>query len=130
MYRIPYLLVDRLPFVARQEQVRRHYGQPLRRERLEIGLQTLDYGSWVARFQASGQLEEVTKRAPALFLLRQRVLFADLDRFVRQHDAGFFVRGGFVVSPRFGLAFVPDEPDWVTALAAHCIPAWRAMPAG
>ena len=38
-----------------------------------------------------------------------------------------FVRAGFLVSPRFGLAFVPDQPDWVTALAAHCIGAWRAL---
>ena len=29
--------------------------------------------------------------------------------------------------PRFGLAFVPADPDWVTALARHCIPTWRAL---
>ena len=129
MHVIPYLLVDQLPFMASHDQVRHYYGKPLSIERLEIGLQALDYGSWVARFQHNGRLEEITKRAPELFLFGQRVPFAGLETFVRQRDAGVFVRSGFVVSPRFGLAFVPGEPDWVTALAAHCIPTWRSMPA-
>jgi hypothetical protein len=38
-----------------------------------------------------------------------------------------FECAGFLVSPRYGLAFVPAEPDWATALAAHCLPAWRAL---
>ena len=43
------------------------------------------------------------------------------------HDGEAFERAGFVVSPRWGLAFAPDCPDWVTALASHCIPTWRAL---
>ena len=46
---------------------------------------------------------------------------------LRAHDGQVFERAGFVVSPRFGLAFVPAEPDWVTALAAHCVDTWRAL---
>ena len=28
---------------------------------------------------------------------------------------------GVPFSPRYGIAFVPDEPCWVTALAQHCV---------
>ena len=129
MHVIPYLLVDQLPFSATHDQVRRHYGKPLRTETLNIGLHTLDYGQWVARFQHNGRLEEITKRAPCIHLHGQRVPFARLEAFVRRHDPAVFVRSDFVVSPRYGIAFVPGDSNWVTALAAHCIPTWRAMPA-
>ena len=45
-----------------------------------------------------------------------------------ERSAGAAVgRAGFVVSPRFGLAFDPGEPSWVTALARHCLPQWEAL---
>ena len=53
--------------------------------------------------------------------------FGGLAGFVRAQDAGVFERAGFLVSPRFGLAFVPGEPDWVTALAPHCLDTWRHL---
>ena len=73
----------------------------------------------------------MTRRAPVLYLQLDGgvadVPFAGLADFVRAHDAGAFERAGFLVSPRLGLAFVPAEPDWVTALAAHCIGTWRDL---
>ena len=56
--------------------------------------------------------------------------FDALAAFVRSHDDNVFTRAGFLVSPQLGLAFVPAEPDWVTALAPHCIASWRGMDAG
>jgi hypothetical protein len=55
------------------------------------------------------------------------VPFASLEAFVCEHDPLSFRRAGFVVSPRFGLAFDPSEPAWVTALARHCLAEWRAL---
>ena len=65
--------------------------------------------TWCSAFRTcSGRLEEVTRRAAVLYLL--------LD-------------GDVVDVPFAGLAaFVPGQPDWVTALAAHCIETWRALP--
>ena len=34
---------------------------------------------------------------------------------------------GVPFSPRYGIAFVPDEPCWVTALAQHCVAEWEAI---
>ena len=90
----------------------------------------LDYGWRVLRFEDSGRLEEVTQRAPVLYVVTEGgavidLPFAALAAFVWREGAQAFERAGFVISPR--LALVPHEPDWVTALAAHCIATWRAL---
>ena len=128
----PYVRVDDTPFSMRREDLERLHGAPVRVQRNGVGLTELDYGEVVFRFQDStGRLEEVTRRAPQLYLLGAGgvadVPFAGLQAFVRAHDPAAFARAGFLVSPRFGLALVPDQSDWVTALAAHCIGAWRAL---
>jgi len=66
-------------------------------------------------------------RAPVVYFGHVDVPFAGLEEFVRGEDASMFERAGFLVSPKFGLAFDPHCPTWVTALAAHCIDTWRAI---
>ncbi|WP_418128017.1 hypothetical protein [Variovorax sp. KK3] len=102
-------------------------GQPSKSGRNDVGLNELDYGNVVYRFQDCGRLEEVTTQAPLLIVGQATVGFDALAAFVRSEDSGAFERAGFLVSPRFGLAFDPGEPCWVTALAAHCIGEWRAL---
>jgi len=46
---------------------------------------------------------------------------------VQSSDDRAFDRAGFLVSPRYGIAFVPEKPCWVTALARHCVQEWMAM---
>ena len=122
----PFNQVDGIHFSVNPEQLIRRLGPPLRRGRNSVGLDELDYGHRVFRFQASGRLEEVTRRAPVLHLGDLAVPFGALQGFVAVH-ASAFERAGFIVSPRYGIAFAPESPDWVTALAAHCIPAWQAL---
>ncbi len=124
---VPYIAVDGVPFATSPAQLHARFGPPLRRERTPVGLNEHDYGDRVFRFQDSGRLEEITQRAPQLQLGELGIAFATLAAYVRAHDAEAFERAGFLVSPRYGLAFVPGAPDWVTALAAHCIDTWRAM---
>lgn len=124
---IPYFLADAIPFTATREQVLAHYGRPKGMQRNNVGLNELDYGDLIVRFQDNGRLEEVTRRAPTLQMGGETLAFAQLAAHVQRHDPGVFERGGFRVSPRFGMAFDPDCPPWITALAAHCIPTWRAM---
>jgi hypothetical protein len=102
-------------------------GTPTRTCRNGVGLHELDYDEVVYRFQDSGRLEEVTLPAPVVHIGEAVVPFDELASFVRSHDKGAFDKAGFLVSPRFGLAFVPEEPCWVTALAAHCLDTWRAL---
>lgn len=123
----PYSQVDTVPFTATPDDVRQMFGRPSRAGRNNIELDEMDYGSVVFRFQEGGRLEEVTKRAPIVHLGDVAVPFHVLEAFVREHDPNAFERAGFIVSPRFGLAFAPDCPSWVTALAEHCLPQWRAL---
>ena len=128
----PYRAVDELPLSTTMAQALARLGPPRRQGLNAVDLDELEYGHTVLRFQRStGRLEEVTRRAPVLYLLQDDAVvdlpFAGLAAFVRAQDAAAFERAGFLVSPRFGLAFVPAQPDWVTALAAHCIDTWRAL---
>ena len=124
---VPYIAVDGLPFAVTPEQLHARFGPPRAQQRTPVGLNERDYGDRVFRFQDSGRLEEVTQRAPELHIGDAVVPFAALAAFVRAHDADAFERARFLISPRYGLAFVPDSPDWVTALAAHCISTWREL---
>ena len=96
-------------------------------QRNGVGLDEMDYGDVVYRFQASGRLEEITLQAQVVAIGNVVVPFDALAAFVRGQDGEAFERAGFLVSPRFGLAFDPTEPFWVTALARHCIPEWEAL---
>ncbi len=129
MHLIPYVCVDETPFTITPAEVRARWGRPIADGRNAVALNELDYGRIVFRFQDSGRLEEVTQEAPVLHLVPDGVAvpFAALHGFVHTQDPGAFQRGGYLISPRYGLAFVPDEPCWVTALARHCIETWRAL---
>lgn len=123
----PYTAFDGTPFSLGVDDLLAALGPPERRTRNAVALTEYDYGDSVFRFQDSGRLEEITKRTPALRIGSVIVPFMALGAFIREQDAGAFERAGFIVSPRYGLAFVPDEPDWVTALARHCLPTWRRL---
>lgn len=123
----PYLQVDATPFAVTPSELVGKLGKPWRAGRNGVGLDELDYGDVVYRFQDSGRLEEVTLQAKVVTLGNLAVPFAALAAFVREQDPEAFERVGFLVSPAFGLAFDPTEPYWVTALARHCIPEWKAL---
>lgn len=123
----PYVQVDDTPFTATADDIRQRLGEPWRSGRNEVGLNELDYGGVVYRFQDCGRLEEITQQAPVLHLGAVAVPFARLEAFVRAQDPQAFERGGFIVSVALGLAFDPAEAHWVTALARHCISQWEAL---
>ncbi|MDM0115468.1 hypothetical protein QTI66_25190 [Variovorax sp. J22R133] len=123
----PFIRVDDVSFSATQEDVLRLRGTPALVCRNGIGLNELDYGDVIYRFQDCGRLEEITQQAPVLQFGNVSVPFGVLASFVRTSDPALFERAGMLVSPRFGLAFDPGERCWVTALAAHCLDEWRAL---
>jgi len=126
----PYVQVDDSPFTLSGEDLLRARGAPWRARRNGVGLHEMDYGDVVYRFQDCGRLEEITKQAAVVNIGNVAVPFANLAGFVRAHDAEAFDRAGFVISPRFGLAFDPSQPSWVTALARHCLPEWKRLATG
>ena len=123
----PFVSVDGTPFSASRDDVLDVRGKPARTCRNGVGLNELDYESVVYRFQDCGRLEEITMQAPMVNFGEVAVPFGALQSFVRDQDPSLFENAGFLVSPRFGLAFDPDCPFWVTALARHCLESWRAL---
>lgn len=123
----PFEQVDTTPFTASADDIRRARGEPWHAQRNDVGLNEMDYGDVVYRFQDNGRLEEVTLQARVVRLGTVVVPFERLADFIRSQDADAFERAGFVISPAYGLAFDPSEPYWVTALARHCLPQWRAL---
>ena len=123
----PFERVNDTPFACSREDLLHARGAPLRAARNGIGLNEMDYGDVVFRFQDCGRLEEITLQAEVLNIGNLAVPFAYLAGFVRAHDPHAFERARFLVSPGFGLAFDPSEPFWVTALARHCLPEWKRL---
>jgi hypothetical protein len=123
----PFTAFGDLSFSLSVEDLIARLGPPNRCSRNHVALNEYDYGHCVLRFQDNGRLEEITLRAPVLQLDTVAIPFGALAGFVLAQDPEAFERAGFLVSPVLGLAFVPTEPDWVTALARHCIPSWRAL---
>ena len=123
----PFVRVDRTAFSTSREEIIRVWGEPTRTCRNSVGLNELDYETAVFRFQDCGRLEEITMQAPVVGLGTVAVPFSSLEQFVRAQDSAAFERAGFIISPRFGLAFDPQCPSWVTALAEHCIESWHAL---
>ena len=127
---VPFVQVDDTPFTLSVDDLRRARGEPWRAQRNDVGLNEMDYGDVVYRFQDCGRLEEVTLQAEVVEIGNVAVPFATLAAFIRAHDPEAFERAGFLVSPEFGLAFDPQEPFWVTALARHCIAEWLRLRPG
>jgi hypothetical protein len=123
----PFVRVDETLFSASREEIVKLRGEPKSASRNSIGLNELDYDSVIYRFQDCGRLEEITLKAPVVNIGNLSVPFAALASFIRSTDSTAFEKAGFLVSPKLGIAFDPDEPFWVTALAAHCIDAWREI---
>jgi hypothetical protein len=123
----PFIQVDDDLFSISPTQLLSKRGKPMQSCRNGIGLNEIDYGDSIFRFQDSGRLEEATKQASVIQLPNAAVPFAFLKGFVLKQDPASFEVAGFIVSPEFGFAFAPDAPHWVTALAKHCIGTWRAL---
>jgi hypothetical protein len=123
----PYLSFAGYAFSLRRDDVLKQRGTPLHAQRNDIGLNELDYGDVVLRFQDGGRLEEITVATPVLHLGTVAIPFENLESFVTGQDAQAFWRFRFLVSPALGLAFDPSQPAWVTALARHCLPQWEAL---
>jgi len=120
----PYTRVNGLAFGSSESTVVLALGTPTRSRKSRIGWMELIYDKLVARL-SEGQLVEMTADAPATNVAGELVHFADLARFLKQKDDAAFEQVGFVVSPKYGIAFDPAFPSWVTAFQRGNLPHWR-----
>lgn len=102
-------------------------GQPHSERINHAGWMELDYVTTVYRFDASSTLVEITVDAPTLELDSHLVPFSYLSSYLQEHDQSAFQAAGFLVSPRFCIAFDPQFPFWVTTFPEQSLDIWRAI---
>ncbi|HET7792378.1 MAG TPA: hypothetical protein VFL64_03240, partial [Rhizobacter sp.] len=77
----PYLAMAGYAFSLQRGDLLKQRGEPLAARRNEVGLNEMDYGDVVLRFQDSGRLEEITIAAPVLHLGTLAIPFENLQAF-------------------------------------------------
>lgn len=102
-------------------------GVPEGEQKSRIWAIELRYPAGVYRFDSDGRLREISVDVPKLEIDGESILFENLHAFLEQHDSEVFERFGFLVSPRFGLAFDQFFPSWVTAFPREEITLWQSI---
>ncbi|MBC3833297.1 hypothetical protein H8K33_17435 [Undibacterium amnicola] len=102
-------------------------GAPESEEKSRIWAFELRYPAGVYRFDSVGQLKEISVDVPVFEVDGESILFENLRTFLEQRDKEIFERVGFLVSPRFGLAFDHYFPSWVTAFPREELQLWRSI---
>lgn len=123
----PYKKVGEVSLEVREDELLRDLGDPNSKSTNSIGLVEFDFGSRVFRFDPSGALDEVTIESEVVELESASIPFKYLAARLKAEDAGVFEKYGFIVSPKFGLAFDPEHSPWVTVLTKKGLAAWRKV---
>lgn len=87
----------------------------------------LSYQSGTYRFDSDDRLKEISVNVPELEIDGESVLFENLRTFLEHSDNEIFERVGFLISPKFGLAFDENFPSWVTAFPREELQLWRSI---
>ncbi len=88
-------------------------------------LSEYDFGKYVFRFNEVGNLVEVTADAPIIDFDEKGIGFNKLHSFLMNEDSNVFEKFGFIVSPKYGIAFDPAYFPWVTFLSAEGLQCWQ-----
>lgn len=123
----PYKKVGEVSLEVREDELLRDLGDPNSKSTNRIGLVEFDFSSRVFRFEPSGALHEVTIESEVVELESASIPFKYLAALLKAEDAGAFEKYGFIVSPKFGLAFDPEHSPWVTVLTKKGLAAWQMV---
>jgi hypothetical protein len=122
----PYAAIDGVHFGSDQATVTAALGRPDRISQGRDGGTELNYPQLTARF-ASDKLVEVTVDSKAITLGSVIVLFERLEPFLKENDESVFDCMGFIVSPKYGIAFDPEFPSWVTVFPKERLAVWQEI---
>lgn len=83
-----------------------------------------DFGKYIFRFRSDGCLSEVTTDAAVINFGFTIIKFNELKDFLEENDENSYEKVGFIISPKFGLAFDPEFFPWVTFLTHDGLVSW------
>lgn len=117
--------VGTLEFGSNQADCISTLGAPVRETTSRLGEKEFHYPHAIYRFSQNNNLVEVTLDASLVELENKFIPFPLLANFLEQNDHESFETVGFIVSPKFGIAFDPQCPSWVTAFPKESITKWQ-----
>jgi len=122
----PYISVNDILFGSSKSLILDVLGQPIRLGKSRIGDIEMTYDDIIFRLSPDTlELIEVSANAPVLLVENEIGKFEDLPVFLEKNDPDAFQTHGFYVSTRFGIAFDPYFPSWVTAFPSTALSFWQ-----
>jgi hypothetical protein len=132
---IPYISANAISFGSTYEDVIAKLGGSFSEKRNRLNQRELVYEYSTYRFSdKENVLVEVTLN-DEYFMIEgccldgakvPELAFVNLGYVVAKLDPKSFVKNGFIVSPRYGIAFDPHYPSHVTAFASEELELWGA----
>ncbi|EHK5111995.1 hypothetical protein I2702_004822 [Vibrio parahaemolyticus] len=122
---VPFLEIDGISLDTSSRAVMEIKGHPNSIKTNSLGLTEIDFGSCVYRFDKEDRLYEVTLNTPSIKLAGVSVTFEQLGKYVKQTDNNWFDKYGFIVSPKFGVAFDPEHSPFLTVLTKLGLQGWK-----
>lgn len=123
----PYQSVDSVSFQTSKEDLVATIGDPQNNRTNRLELEEFDYGSKIYRFTKYGILQEVTIDSESIVLEEKEHSFNGLEQYLKNKDDEVFDCHGFWVSPKFGLAFDPHYPSWITCFTEDGFKEWTKI---
>ncbi len=123
---LPYTEAGGIAFGWNIDPVILKLGNPPTRRTDRLGRQELDYGGIIIRLDKESQkVVEITLDQEELELVSRKILFTELAAYVSECDPSAFESHGFLVSPRFGLAFDSHDRSFLTLFAESELEKWE-----
>ena len=113
------------PFNSNKDELIERFGNPSREKVNNLGWKELDYENFILRLDESGNFVEATSNETVLEVNQKKIDFRDLQDFLKKNDEDTFESYGFVVSPKFGIAFDPHHESWVTFFRKSELVNWK-----
>lgn len=123
----PFSKLGHVSLEISRDELELRFGVPTAKRTNRVGLEELDYGDSVYRFESCGLLSEVTIKAVHVGFSKIGVPFANLAEFIALNDPDSVEKHGFMLSPAYGVVFDPEQRPWVTVLTERGFEAWAKL---
>jgi hypothetical protein len=121
---IPYKSVFGIEFESTPEQIAETLGKPVRAEKTAVWAHEMQYKEKTLRFNQQKKCKEVSADLPQIEIDGEKTPFKQLKTFIKNNDDKSFETVGFIVSPKYGMAFDPHFKSWVTFFAKSELKNW------
>jgi hypothetical protein len=122
---LPFEHLDNIELTVREAEIKLRIGLPCTVRNNEADLIEYDFDKYIFRFDMEGNLSEVTANCKVLEYKSQKITFKELSKFISVNDIQAFEKYGFIVSPKYGVAFDPEFEPWVTFLTHSGLSGWK-----